>query len=55
MALVRRQSKDLPLWEALLLVGLIGAVDWFTGYDVSLALFYGAPIMVAIWYCDKKA
>ena len=55
MAIIRRQSKDLPLWEALLLVGLIGAVDWFTGYEVSLALFYGAPIMVAIWYCDKKA
>ena len=55
MALVRRQSKDLLLWEALLLVGLIGAVDWFTGYEVSLALFYGAPIMVAIWQCDKKA
>ena len=55
MALAQRQSKQLLLWEALLLAGLIGAVDWFSGYEVSLSLFYGAPIMVAIWYCDKKA
>jgi signal transduction histidine kinase len=55
MALVQRQSKHLLLGEALLLVGLIGAIDWFTGYEVSLSLFYGAPIMAAIWYCDKKA
>jgi signal transduction histidine kinase len=55
MALVQRQSKHLLLWEALLLVGLIGAIDWFSGYEVSLSLFYGAPIMVAIWYGDKKA
>ena len=34
---------------------MIGAVDWFSGYEVNLALFYGAPIMAAIWYCDKKA
>jgi signal transduction histidine kinase len=52
---VQRQSKNLLLGETLLLVGLIGAIDWFSGYEVSLALFYGAPIMAAIWYCDKKA
>ena len=54
-ALVQRQSKPVLLGGALCLVGLLGAIDWFSGYEVSLSLFYGVPIMAAIWYCDEKS
>ncbi|MDQ3200084.1 MAG: hypothetical protein M3Q46_13040 [Verrucomicrobiota bacterium] len=36
------------LGEALLLVLLTGTIDWFSGYEVSMSLFYGAPIMAAV-------
>ena len=33
---------------------LIGAADYLTGYEISLVLFYAAPIFVVAWFCDKK-
>lgn len=50
-----RQSKPALLGEALVLVLLTGTIDWFSGYEVSMSLFYGAPIMAAVWFCDRKS
>ena len=55
LALVRRQSKNVLLGEALLLVLLTGTLDCLSGYEVSLSLIYGAPIMAAVWFCDRKS
>jgi signal transduction histidine kinase len=33
---------------------VIGVFDFMTGYDVSFTLFYGIPIFVVAWFCDKK-
>lgn len=32
-------------------VGVIGIVDYVTGYEVSLSVFYTVPIIVAVWFC----
>jgi diguanylate cyclase (GGDEF)-like protein len=29
---------------------IVGAVDYFTGYEVSMSLFYLGPVAVAAWY-----
>lgn len=55
LALVQRQSKPVLLGEALLLVLLTGTLDALSGYEVSMSLFYGAPIMAAVWFCDRKS
>ena len=55
LALVQRQSKPVLLAEALILVLLTGTLDWLSGYEVSMSLFYGIPIMAAIWFCDRKS
>lgn len=52
---IQRQSKAALLTEALLFVLVIGTLDYLTGYDVSMALFYGFPIIGAVWFCDKKS
>jgi diguanylate cyclase (GGDEF)-like protein len=42
---------------ALIIIGLIfaiGAADYFTGYDLSVSLFYLAPIAVAAWYINRS-
>jgi signal transduction histidine kinase len=50
-----RQSKHAVLGEALLLALLIGALDWYSGCEVSMSLFYGIPIMFGIWFVDRKS
>lgn len=49
------QSKYAFLAEALLLVLVTGMIDWFSGFEVSMSLFYGIPIMFAIWFGDRKS
>lgn len=38
----------------LVLVGLIGYVDYLTGYEQSLLLFYFLPISLASWFANFK-
>ena len=33
---------------------VIGFIDYLTGYEVSLFIFYGIPIFVIAWVCAKK-
>jgi signal transduction histidine kinase len=34
---------------------LIGLTDFATGYQLSFFIFYGAPIFVVAWFCDRKS
>jgi signal transduction histidine kinase len=45
---------NLTMFVAVLLVAFIGVLDYITGYDVSLFVFYGLPIMLVVWYVDCK-
>jgi len=52
---VANLSRVLPGWKVLLttcllLVGVIGYVDYLTGYDRPLLLFYLLPISLAAWF-----
>ena len=38
----------------LLLVGFVGYLDYISGFENSLLLFYLAPIAVATWYCGVR-
>ncbi|MEO5717510.1 MAG: hypothetical protein ABIR29_02940 [Chthoniobacterales bacterium] len=38
-----------------LLVLLTGLIDWLSDFEVSMSLFYGIPIMFAIWFGDRKS
>jgi signal transduction histidine kinase len=50
-----RQSPTLAFIEALLLLFSITWLDLATGHQVSLVLFYTAPIVFAVWLCDNKS
>ena len=50
----QRQSYNVIVFEMILLVLLVGAVDYVTGYQVSFFMFYGPPIFFTAWFCDKK-
>ena len=48
--LARFQSRPLVVFEAVLLLGLIGAVDVTIGSEASLVLFYALPILMAVYW-----
>ena len=50
-----RQSPTLAFIEALALLFSITWLDLATGHQVSLVLFYTAPIVFAVWLCDNKS
>ncbi len=43
------------LLEGSLIVFVTGIVDWLSGFEVSVSLFYGIPIMFVIWFGDRKS
>src|SRR5260370_42180471 len=43
-------SRRFILSIALVLIGLIGYLDYVTGYQQSLLLFYLIPVALAIWF-----
>lgn len=47
------QPKVLVIGEALIAVFLIGAFDSISGWDLSLFLFYAAPIVFSAWYGNR--
>ncbi len=51
MAAVRRPAVAILL--AFLLVGLIAAADYLTGYEVRLAILYVLPVALATWMAGR--
>src|SRR5216684_8592300 len=50
-----RQSATLAFIEALAALFAISWLDLATEHQVSLVLFYTAPIVFAVWLCDNKS
>ena len=40
--------------EASVITLIIGYIDYITGYDVSLLVFYAIPILFAVWFSNKQ-
>lgn len=45
----------LNLLISIALVGLLGAVDYLTGYEISFSIFYLIPVAYAAWYLRVRA
>ncbi len=50
----KNQPKFLVMVVDFILVLLIGAIDYFTTADVSLAIFYLIPITFATWFVGRR-
>ena len=55
LALFERQSQFSIFVESLLFALALGIVDLMTGYEISMFIFYGLPILAVAWWCDKKS
>jgi diguanylate cyclase (GGDEF)-like protein len=52
---MNKHTRARIVWTALLCVGLIGILDYKTGLDISLSLFYLGPVGIAGWYAGRKS
>jgi len=50
-----RRSTAFHLTTGLLLVVLLGLIDYLNGPDVSFLIFYTAPVLLAAWYVGRGA
>jgi len=48
-------SKASIIMASLGLVAVVGIVDYLTGYDVSVSLFYLIPVALSTWYGGRAA
>jgi hypothetical protein len=51
---LRRQTKWLVLLGALVLVALIGWIDYTIGWEWSFFVLYGLPIVMVTWKTDRR-
>jgi len=51
----QKQSKTAILWECLAMVVIIGYFDYVFPYEISMTIFYVLPILLAVWFTDKKS
>jgi len=50
-----RLSRAIALAIAAIGLAIIGSANYWTGYDISLSLFYIGPIALATWYAGRQA
>ena len=50
-----RFSGTVILFIALSGIALVGVLDYLTGHDISMSLFYLAPVAIAAWYNGRLA
>ncbi len=36
-------------------VAVVGSIDYVTGYELGVSLFYLGPVAIAAWYCGRRA
>jgi len=55
MRLSEKHSKPFLLILGFTLIGLLGAVDYLTGFELSLGVFYLLPIAFVAWFVSNRA
>ena len=55
MKLSPQQRKVVILGGALLLLVLLGWIDYLTGYELGFFIFYSAPVGIAAWYVGRRS
>jgi len=50
-----KQSRLLVSLIGLIFVGFVGVIDYLTGYEIELAIFYLIPIAFVTWFAGKES
>jgi diguanylate cyclase (GGDEF)-like protein len=51
---MENRSRSEILWMAILFTLIVGFIDYSTGYEISLSVFYFGPVAFTAWYAGKR-
>ncbi len=54
LASLEKQSKPVLVFLGILLIGLIGFIDYLIGSELSFSVFYVLPISMVTWFIDRR-
>ena len=54
LTIIERQSKPVLLFAAFALIGVIGLLDFLTGYEIAFSVFYVLPISLITWVTSRR-
>jgi diguanylate cyclase (GGDEF)-like protein len=54
IAFFNKRSRNFWVVSGAILVILVGIIDYLTGVELSISLFYLIPILLAVWFADEK-
>ena len=52
---VEKQNKSILVFAGFILIGIIGFVDYFTGYEFAFSVFYVFPIYLITWVTNQRS
>lgn len=54
LASLEKQSKPLLVFAGFILIGIIGFIDYLTGYEFAFSAFYVLPIFLVTWFTSQR-
>lgn len=54
LAKIENQSKPFILLLGIVLIGVIGGIDYWTGFEISFSVFYVLPISLITWVTSRR-
>jgi diguanylate cyclase (GGDEF)-like protein len=54
LASLEKQSKLLLVFAGFILIGIIGFLDYLTGYEFAFSVFYVLPIFLVTWFTNPR-
>lgn len=54
LASLEQQSKPFLVFTGLILIGIIGFIDYLTGYEIAFSVFYVIPISLFTWFINQR-
>ena len=54
LASLEKQSKSLLVFAGFILIGIIGFIDYLTGYELAFSVFYVLPIFLVTWFTNQR-
>ena len=51
---LEKQSTSLKFILGLVLIGIVGVLEFFTGYEVEFSLFYVLPVAFVTWFTNRS-
>ena len=51
---LEKQSNSLKIFLGLVLIGIVGVLEYWTGYEIEFSLFYVLPVAFVTWFTNRS-